>query len=145
MLLVAFLLFVLDGCGPKESTPTKTETTEKQEETGTENGAAGDAELKIVIVTSPSGVDDGSFNEDNYNGIKAFIEKNPNSSVKDVKETTGEAAASVQAVEDVVADYDVVVTPGFQFAGISQIAEDNPDKKFILVDSDPAPIDEKTV
>lgn len=29
---------------------------------------AGDG-LKIAIVTSPSGVDDGSFNEDNYNGV----------------------------------------------------------------------------
>ena len=38
---------------------------------------AGNAALKIAIVSSPSGVDDGSFNEDNYNGILSFIEKNP--------------------------------------------------------------------
>ena len=41
---------------------------------------AGDG-LKIAIVTSPSGVDDGSFNEDNYNGVLKFIETNPGATV----------------------------------------------------------------
>lgn len=46
--------------------------------------AAADA-LKIAIVTSPSGVDDGSFNEDNYNGILAFIKKHPAATVTAVR------------------------------------------------------------
>ncbi len=100
---------------------------------GSKSGAA----LKIAIVTSPSGVDDGSFNEDNYNGIKAFIKKNPASTVKAVREPTGDTTAAVQAVADIVANYDVIVTPGYQFAGISKIAMQNPSKKFILIDSDP--------
>ena len=94
--------------------------------------------LKIAIVTSPSGVDDGSFNEDNYNGILAFIANHPGATVTPVNEPTGEATASVQAVADCFADYDVIVTPGFQFAGIGVLAQENPDKKFILVDSFPA-------
>ena len=93
--------------------------------------------LKIAIVSSPSGVDDGSFNEDNYNGILKFIEANPSATVKAVKESTGDPAAAVQAVADIVADYDVIVTPGFQFAGVSAIAVENPTKKFILIDSFP--------
>lgn len=95
----------------------------------------GDAALKIAIVTSPSGVDDGSFNQDNYEGVLSFIEKYPNSEVQAIRET--DVNNSVQAVEAIVSDYDVVVCPGFQFAEIGQIAEDNPDKKFILVDSFP--------
>ncbi|MFA5576285.1 MAG: BMP family ABC transporter substrate-binding protein [Tissierellaceae bacterium] len=93
--------------------------------------------LKIAIVTSPSGVDDGSFNEDNYNGVLKFIESNPSASVKAVKEPTGDPDAAVKAVEDVVADYDVIITPGFQFAGISSVALENPSKKFVLIDSFP--------
>lgn len=93
--------------------------------------------LKIAIVSSPSGVDDGSFNEDNYNGILKFIESNPSATVKAVKEPTGDPAAAVQAVSDIVADYDVIVTPGFQFAGISSVALENPTKKFVLIDSFP--------
>ena len=40
--------------------------------------------LKILIVTS-SGVDDGNFNQDCYNGIQAFLADHADCSVKDVK------------------------------------------------------------
>ena len=36
-----------------------------------------------------------------------------------------------------MADYDVIVCCGFQFAGIGTVAKDNPETKFILVDSYP--------
>lgn len=104
---------------------------------GTETAAGGDA-LKIAIVSSPSGVDDGSFNEDNYNGILSFIADHPDATVTPVQESTGETDAAVQAVADIVADYDVIVCCGFQFAGISTVAQDNPDVDFILVDSFPS-------
>lgn len=97
----------------------------------------GEGGLKIAIVSSPSGVDDGSFNEDNYNGILKFIESNPTATVNAVKEPTGDPAAAVKAVSDIIADYDVIVTPGFQFAGISTVALENPTKKFVLIDSFP--------
>lgn len=97
--------------------------------------------LKIAIVTSLSGVDDGSFNEENYKGIVSFVEENPGSEVTPVQESTGDTAACAKAVEDIVADYDAIVCDGFQFAGIATVAEDNPDKKFILVDSYPSDAD----
>jgi basic membrane protein A len=51
----------------------------------------------------------------------------------------------VAAVEAIAADYDVIVTPGYQFAGITQFAKDNPTKKFILVDSYPETDDNSDV
>ena len=96
------------------------------------------AGLKIAIVSSPSGVDDGSFNENNYNGIQAFIAANPGATVTPVREETGDVAAAVQAVADIVADYDAIVCCGFQFAGIGTLAQENPDVSFILVDSNPS-------
>ena len=116
---------------------TQAAATEEATEAGTEAAGTG-AALKIAIVSSPSGVDDGSFNEDNYNGILSLIEKNPESTVTPVKEPTGDPAAAVQAVSDIVADYDAIVCCGFQFAGIAQVAQDNPDVDFILVDSFPS-------
>lgn len=101
--------------------------------------------LKIAIVSSPSGVDDGSFNEDNYNGILTFIESHQDASVKPVQEPTGDTAAAVQAVADIVADYDVIVCCGFQFAGIATTAQENPDVKFVLVDSFPSDADGNTI
>lgn len=98
--------------------------------------AAEEEGLKIAIVSTAAGVDDGSFIQNCYEGILAFIESRGGiDTVTDIMEPTGDPAAAVQAVADVVADYDVIVTPGFQFAGISTIAEENPDKDFILVDS----------
>ena len=128
LLCVVFMTAVLTACGNSGNNA----------ESGTEGG------LKIAIVTSLTGVDDGNFNEDNYNGILRFIENNPTATVKAIKEETGDPAAGVQAVADIVADYDVIVTPGFQFAGISSVAVENPDKLFVLIDSEPTPIGEQT-
>jgi basic membrane protein A len=113
---------------------------------GSSEGAqsAGDG-LKIAIVSSPSGVDDGSFNENNYNGILAFIDANPGATVTPVREETGDVAAAVQAVADIVADYDVIVCCGFQFAGIATLAQENPEVNFILVDAEPADAEGNTV
>ncbi len=93
--------------------------------------------LRIAIISSPSGVDDGSFNQDNYNGILAFIENHPASTVTAVREPTGDSTAAVRAAEDIVADYDVEVLTGYQFAGIADLAAENPETRFILVDSYP--------
>lgn len=138
-LVVAGLLVMtsLVGCsGAPKDTQENNEATSVVEDT--KDG------LKIAIVTSITGVDDGNFNQNNYNGILKFIENNPTSTVNAIQEPSGDTAAAVQAVSDIVADYDVIVTPGFQFAGISSVALENPDKKFVLVDSEPAPVDDQT-
>lgn len=149
LLTAAMTMSLLAGCSNssnndnKSTEGTKGTQAETESEAESESGetkaeASGDgAALKIAIVSSPSGVDDGSFNEDNYNGVLAFIAENPDSTVTPVKETTGDVSACIQTVSDIVADYDVIVCCGFQFAGIGTIAEDNPDVDFILVDSNP--------
>ncbi|MEY8321672.1 BMP family ABC transporter substrate-binding protein [Lachnospiraceae bacterium 46-61] len=109
---------------------------EEQQQQNDTNTVSGDG-LKIAIVSSPSGVDDGSFNQNNYEGILRFIENHPDASVTPVKEESGDTAAAVQAVADIVADYNVIVCCGFQFAGIGAIAQDNPNVDFVLVDSNP--------
>ena len=127
--LLLVLSFCLTACKPAPETGS----------TGASSavGKTSEEGLNIAIVSSPSGVDDGSFNEDNYNGVLAFIENHPNAKVTPIKEPTGDPAAGVKQVADIVADYDVIVCCGFQFAGIGDVAEENPDTKFILVDSYP--------
>ncbi|MGM9931729.1 BMP family lipoprotein [Pradoshia sp.] len=130
VLCMALLTAAMAACGNSEN--------------GGQSGTNEDG-LKIAIVTSLTGVDDGNFNENNYNGILNFINNHPTATVKAIKEETGDPAAGVQAVADIVADYDVIVTPGFQFAGVSSVALENPDKTFILIDSEPTPVgDQKT-
>ncbi len=102
------------------------------QEEATESG------LNIAIITSPSGVDDGSFNENNYDGCLAFVANNPGSKVTPLREPSGDGAKIMKLCSDVVADYDVEVCTGFQFGGISTLAMENPETKFILVDVFPA-------
>ena len=88
--------------------------------------------LNICIISSV-GVDDGNFVQDCYAGIQEFIASHPDCTVKDIKET--DIAQLVPTVEKLAGDYDVFVLPGFYFATIGDIALNNPDKHFIVVDS----------
>lgn len=139
ILALSLALVMALGLGACAKKPATTETDVSPVIPSTDVTAEPDADatdaLKIAIVTSPSGVDDGSFNQNNYEGIKAFIAKHPNSTVTPIQEA--DIANSVNAVADIVADYDVIVTPGFQFGGITTLAQENPDKKFILIDAWP--------
>lgn len=142
VLSAALAVTMLAGCGGGQNAGSNAGTadkTEKTESTGAaQTESSGSGGLKIAICSSPSGVDDGSFNQDNYNGILDFIEDYPDCTVTPVREDTGDTQAAVQAVADIVADYDVIVCCGFQFAGIGAIAVDNPDVDFVLVDSFPS-------
>ncbi len=135
-LLVASL-FVLTACAPATEEPEKTEAPATEPGPGAEVPTEPNDDgkvLKIAIVTT-SGVDDGSFGQDCYNGILSFIDKNPGSSVTPVKEPDN--AKVMDAVADIIADYDVLVLPGFQFAPIGALVVDDPDISVILVDSPP--------
>ena len=102
------------------------------------SGTALAAPIKAAIVTSPNDVHDGGFNEDNYNGLLEFVKANPDSSFTTIQDKTGDPASCVKTIDGIVADYDAIVCVGFQFSGISELAEDNPDVKFVLVDTWPA-------
>jgi len=90
--------------------------------------------LRVGILTT-SGVDDGSFGQDCYNGILAFQRARPEARVTAILEP--DMGKVVQAVSDIIADYDVLVLPGFQFAPVGALAQQNPAKRIILVDAYP--------
>lgn len=127
----------LAACGSKqpEDTPAPSKAAEQQPATNENKEEKG---LKIAILTSPNTVDDGSFNEDNYNGILNFVAARGDiDTVTPVRESTGDSSAVAQVTGEIVAEYDVIVTCGFQSASIGPVAQDNPDKYFILVDTFP--------
>ncbi|HXK77892.1 MAG TPA: BMP family ABC transporter substrate-binding protein [Oscillospiraceae bacterium] len=137
LILALVMVFALAACGgttEEESAPEESEAVSEEPSSETEQPAE---PLKIAVVSSPSGVDDGNFNQNIYEGIVKFCEDNGNATVTPVQETTGDTSAALQAVADIVADYPVIVCNGFQFAGIGTIAAENPDTTFILIDSFP--------
>ncbi|MDR1353818.1 MAG: BMP family ABC transporter substrate-binding protein [Treponema sp.] len=101
---------------------------------GKDTKTAAAAGLKVGILTT-SGVDDGSFGQDCYNGILDFIKANPEATVTPVKEP--DMAKVLDAAGNIIADYDVLILPGFEFAPVGALMQDNPDRKVILVDSNP--------
>lgn len=149
VLLCVILAVISVGCGKPENGNVESSGAESGSGGGSGasgQGVNGEADkgqqihmngMKIAIVSSPSGVDDNGFNKNIYDGILAFIADSPESSITPMKEPSGDVASSVQAVADIVADYDVIVCCGFQFAGIAELAEENPEVFFILVDSYP--------
>ena len=135
VLCAAMTAMLFAGCGSNE---------EKKDNGGASTEESSDA-LNIAIVSSPNGVDDGSFNEDNYNGVLAYIEEHPDAKVTAIREETGVPATVVEKITEIAGSYDVVVCLGFQCAGIGQVAQDNPDVDFILVDSYPTDAEGNTV
>ncbi len=134
VLLTATMAVSLAACGASSSGSSASGAGSTSN--ASEGGSASADGLKIAIVSTAAGVDDGSFIQNCYEGILSFIDSRGGiDTVTDIMEPTGDPAAAVQAVADIVADYDVIVTPCFQFACISTLAEENPDTKFILVDS----------
>lgn len=134
IIVVAMTLMACGGSGIISTPEQAGNNTPDAETTSKEKG------LQIAIVSSPSGVDDGNFNEDIYKGVEAFIHSHTESEVTPIRETSGDEEAAIETVSDIAADYDVIVCCGFQFSGIVPIANDYPHKYFILVDG--LPIDE---
>jgi basic membrane protein A len=125
VLMAAFLLpLCMGGCKDSRETAAA----------GGEDTRAAVAGLKVGILTT-SGVDDGSFGQDCYNGILEFIKNNPEATVTPVKEP--DMAKVLDAAANIIADYDVLVLPGFEFAPVGALMQDNPERKVILVDSNP--------
>ena len=91
------------------------------------------AEPMSILILSSSGVDDGNFNQDCYEGILSFLADHDDCTGTDVKEE--DLAQRIPALDMLVGDYDVLVLPGFNFGGIGDIVLANPDKYFLVVDS----------
>ncbi len=79
---------------------------------------SGDKSGLIPILTADGTIDDGIYTKNCYDGIVDFIDENPDATVKEVN--TGDLSQCIQAVQDTIADYDVLVLPGYNFAAIGE-------------------------
>jgi len=94
---------------------------------------------EVVMVTDLGGVDDGSFNQGTWEGIKRYCdEKNLKYTYLQPIETTvdGYLTSIQQAVKELGAK--IVLCPGFLFEpAIFQAQDMYPDTKFVLIDGYP--------
>ena len=101
--------------------------------------ACGGGAKEITLITDKGDIDDKSFNQGAYEGVKAFgdLEKVDYGYLKPEK---AETASYIAAIEQAISGgAKVIVTPGFLFEGpINAVQDDYPDVKFILLDGSPA-------
>ncbi len=129
LLLALVMVFALAACGSKEETPAPAGS----EEAAAPAEASGD--VKVAMITDYGDITDQSFNQTTYEACKAFCEKNA-VDFKYYKPTDDSTAARVEMIDQAIAEgYNVVVMPGYAFAGAIVETQDlYPDVKFVALD-----------
>ena len=130
-LMVATIGIGLVGCGAKKEATTPKENTKQETQ-------AKDDEKYVGLVTDIGSIDDKSFNEGSWNGVKDFAEKNGYKSdffrpVADTEEARGEALDKA-----VKAGADVIVCVGSLFEEIVYAKQNEyKDIEILIVDGQP--------
>ncbi len=94
---------------------------------------------KIVLITDKGDIDDKSFNQGAWEGVKEFAEKEKieHSYLKPADATNSDY---IDSIEQAIADgATVIVLPGFLFESpLNAVQADYPDTKFVILDGNPA-------
>ena len=123
LLLALVMVFALAACGNKGGE-------------SADGGDAAEAEgYRVAMITDYGDITDQSFNQTTYEASKAFCEKNDIDFTyyKPAGDSTADRVAMVEKAVD--EGYNVIVMPGFAFAGtIAAVQDEYPDVKFIALD-----------
>ena len=152
LLLAVVMVLGMVACASKTEAPAETTTTEpaaettteetkteepaKEEETATEEQPAEEGVIKkVALVTDVGTIDDESFNQATWQGVKAYCEANgiEYTYYQPTEDSTDARCISIdQAIKE---GANVVVMPGYLFGGsIVREQEKYPEVYFIAVD-----------
>ena len=145
VLMAATMVSSLVACGdtaPAATTDTA-ETTEQTAEvvaepaadTTAEAPAAEATDMRVAMVTDYGDITDQSFNQSTYEACKAFGEANGVDFTYYKPEGDSDAEREAMIDKAVADGYNVIVMPGYAFAGaIKDTADTYPDVKFVALD-----------
>jgi basic membrane protein A and related proteins len=94
--------------------------------------------IRVGLVTDIGGIDDKSFNQGTWDGIRRYGQENAAKEGKDVKYLQSTAEADYVPNLSTFADekLDLIVAPGFLFTNaMVEVASKYPQQKFLLIDS----------
>ena len=121
----------------EETKAEETKAEEKAEETKAEAGKVEELPaISIGLCTDTGGVDDKSFNQGTWEGVKRYAadHKLDKDAIQYVQ-ATSDADYIPQLTTFSEAGKDLIVAPGFLFKdAITQVAKDFPDQKFLFID-----------
>ena len=124
---------ILAACGDDEDTSTNN----GDSSTGGEN-AGESSDFSVAMVTDVGGVDDKSFNQSAWEGIKAFGSENNLTEKEgyDYLQSQSDADYNVNLNALLRRDFDLVFGVGFMMEdAISEVAAENPEAMLALIDS----------
>ena len=123
LVLALCMVFALCACSNNGDKDTKTSDNPNE------------ATYKVAMITDSGDITDKSFNQTTYEACKAFCADN-DVDFQYYKPTGNTTEARVEMIDQAVADgYNVIVMPGYLFAGaIVEAAPQNKDVKFIALD-----------
>ena len=126
LILALVMSLSLVACGGSK-------TEEKPAET--EQPAEAAADYAVAMITDYGDITDQSFNQTTYEACKEYCEANGINFnyFKPAGDSTGERVAMIEKAVD--EGYNIIVMPGFAFAGaVVEAASDYPDVKFVVLD-----------
>ena len=136
VLLAGMMAFSLAACGGSSDSSTDGG---KKEDTSGEN-------MQIAMITDSGDITDQSFNQTTYESCKAWSEKNDVEFNYYKPESDSDEARNASVDQAVADGSNVVVMPGYMFAGtVVAQSENYPDVKFVALDVGAGDICEKGV
>lgn len=101
-------------------------------------GNSGSNKSEIALITDVGNIDDKSFNEGTWNGVKEYGREN-NINYKYYRPAENTNDARIEKIKDAIADGNkVIVCPGYLFEeAIYEVQDTYPDTRFILIDGEP--------
>jgi len=95
--------------------------------------------IKVGMVTDSSTIDDRSFNQSIWEGIKQYQLENGTIETKYVQPSGEQETDYLKAINDLIdSGCNLIVTPGYKFeTAIDKAAKKHPDVSFISIDGEP--------
>ncbi len=142
VLMAATMVSSLVACGdtqtpatPADSTQTTEQTAEQPAEQPAEQTTESASDMRVAMVTDYGDITDQSFNQSTYEACKAFGEANGVDFTYYKPEGDSDAEREAMIDKAVADGYNVIVMPGYAFAGaIKDTADTYPDVKFVALD-----------
>lgn len=128
LLLALVMMLSLVACGSKDDTTTT-------DDTATTNTDVPEVTtIKVGMVTDVGGVNDQSFNQSAWEGLKSLDDANEQIECNYLESATdADYASNIQTFLD--EDYDLIICVGYMLASATrEAAEANPDQKFAIID-----------
>ncbi|MDD5923992.1 MAG: BMP family ABC transporter substrate-binding protein [Clostridia bacterium] len=128
------LIFGCAACGEKTDNESKTDTTSTAS-TSNAGDTETSADFKVALVTDVGSLDDESFNQATWEGVKTFCDANGVDYTYFQPQEDSTEERETKIAEAIAAGYNVIVMPGFLFGeALSTAQYDYPNVKFIAVD-----------